>query len=139
MEAQAAYGPGVAVPDYRELAAPVAAWLVGLGFQAVVGPAPDSPHFVNLTALWQAPTGETFELRLAAQRGWALCDCVKVIGPWTYACFAQTQVETLAEVQWLLLRNYAFYRARHASRAALPSAPGLAAAPFEGYPEAPSC
>ncbi|MDO7875512.1 hypothetical protein Q5H93_12280 [Hymenobacter sp. ASUV-10] len=134
MEAQAAYGPGVAVPDYRELAAPLAAWLVGLGFQAVVGPAPDSPHYVNLTALWQTSTGETFEVRLMAQRGWALCDCLKTIGPFTYACFARTLVESLAEVQWLLLRNYAFCRARQAAGADLPSAPGLAAVPVESHP-----
>lgn len=104
----------LASTDRRELVAPVAAWLVELGFQVHCGPLPDS-RIMDVIALWRAPSGEAFEFRLVTHAKWATCECIEYLGPWTSVCFASTVVENEVEVRWLLLRNRRFQQANKAS------------------------
>ena len=109
MEDPAVYQAAPAI-DRRELVAPVAAWLVSLGFQVVCGPVAGSP-FADVTGVWRSPEGEVFYFRLFAKAGWAMCECDEHIGTFPHVCFAQTLVESVEEVQWLLTRSRQYRQA----------------------------
>jgi hypothetical protein len=128
MEEQAVYQPTSAT-DRRELVAPVAAWLAGLGFQVVCGPVTGSP-IADVTGVWRTPKGEVFVIRLFAWASWAMCECEERIGTFTHTCFAWTLVESAQEVRWLLERNRQYRQASGAAGVPLGAARG------SGTPEA---
>jgi hypothetical protein len=110
MDNQAIYAATTPTTDHRELVAPVAAWLANLGFQVVCGPVADR-LFADVTGVWRAPKGEVFVFRLFAWAKWAICECDEHLGTFPYTCFAQTLVESVEEVQWLLTRNRQYLQA----------------------------
>lgn len=119
MEDSAVYQAAPAA-DRRELVAPVAAWLVSLGFQVVCGPVAGGKT-ADVTGVWRGAKGEVFELRLVARAAWAMCECSELVGTFTHVCFAWTLVESVPEVQWLLTRSRQ-YRQATAPADALPGA-----------------
>lgn len=132
MEDQAPYGSVVPSSDLRELAAPVAAWLAGLGFQVYCGPLPDCKT-TDVLGVWRSASGSVFDFALLAQQNWACCQCGERIGTHVATCFSWTDVQDLAQVQWLVGQNRQFRQAQaSASRAA--AAPAAAHVPTASAP-----
>lgn len=118
MEAPAPYRTPEAGVDLRELVAPVAVWLAELGFQVQCGPMPDA-QTADVCAVWRSSSGTLFDFWMMAQQGWAACECTERIGIHTYTCFSWTNVQELAQVQWLLEQNRQFRQAQARTRRAV--------------------
>lgn len=124
MEDQAEYQASPAAADRRELAAPVAAWLAGLGFRILgCGPVAGTQQ-ADVVATWRSPAGAIFLLELRAETGRAWCSLLQVIEGRSHTCFAWTLVESTQEVQWLLTRNRQYQQASAAAGAPLGAAHG---------------
>lgn len=118
MEEQALYQVSPPITDRRELVAPVAAWLAGLGFRILgCGPVAGTQQ-ADVLATWRSPAGAIFllELRAEAERAW--CCLVQATDGRSQTCFAWTLVEDVQEVRWLLERNQ-YYR-QASARASAP-------------------
>jgi hypothetical protein len=130
MEEQVLYQISSPTTDRRELVAPVAAWLAGLGFRILgCGPVAGTQQ-ADVVATLRSPAGRIFLLELRAEAGHAWCCLMQVAGGRSQTCFAWTLVEGVQEVQWLLTRNRQYQQASAGAGAPLGAARGL------GTPEA---
>jgi len=139
MEDPAVYQAAIAA-DRRELVAPVAAWLAGLGFQRVdICPAEENLPLVDLQAGWQAPDGSYFFLMLIAWPQHARCQfsCSDEESPYCICCDWRW-VESLAEVQWLLTQDCRFRRVATAAGLVLPARVAASAPVVPPGPAAPA-
>jgi len=127
MEDPAVYQAAPAA-DRRDLVAPVAAWLVGLGFQVECGPREPGVDEADVQAGWQCPGGSYFFLLLLARPDRVRCEfsCSgpgavrEVLSAWRW-------VNDLPQVQAVLVQNCRFSREVAAAGLALPPAGGSSA------------
>lgn len=124
MEEQALYQVSPPITARRELVAPVAAWLAGLGFRILgCGPVAGTQQ-ADVIATWRSPAGAIFLLELQAEATHAWCCLVQVVDGRAQTCFAWTLVESAGEVQWLLTRNRQYQQASAAAGVPLGGGPG---------------
>jgi hypothetical protein len=119
MEEQALYQVSPLTADRRELVAPVAAWLAGLGFRILgCGPVAGTQQ-ADVVATWRSPAGAIFLLELQAEAEHAWCCLGQVADKRSQTCFGWTLVESVQEVRWLLERNQHYRQASASAEAPL--------------------